>query len=477
MAKTVVTRKSRRRKEMEALKVENTLQNPKKLTDKRTRNSLYQTVWRWHFYAGLIFAPFLFILAVTGSIYLFKPQIEQMLYQEYYEITPQGDKKSASVHIEEVKKLYPDAVVTKYRPGENDTRSSEVSIISNNESLTIFIDPYTGKSIGELKDEDRIMNKIEEFHGELMAGTLGDRIVELAACWAIVLIVTGLFLWFPRKKQSLSGVLFPRLKKGKKILRRDLHAVPAFWITAGMLFLIMTGLPWSGFWGSNFQSLATNSGAGYPPSIWSGSAPTSTIKTKDIADVPWAAENIDVPKSEIQGFIPLSIDDVVVIANREGIHPSYTVNIPNEKEGVYTLSAFPPKAQDEATLHIDQYSGAVLADYRYDNYGIVGKIVALGITLHKGTQFGLINQLISLLICLGIILVTVSGFYLWLKRKPKKEMGAPKAPSIKKMKLFLILLIGLGILFPLVGLSLIVVWLMDWLIIQRISVVKKFMNA
>ena len=37
-------------------------------------------------------------------------------------------------------------------------------------------------------------------------------------------------------------------------------------------------------------------------------------------------------------------------------------------------------------MHIDQYSGAVLADYRYDHYGVVGKAVALGITLHKGTH-------------------------------------------------------------------------------------------
>jgi uncharacterized iron-regulated membrane protein len=310
-----------------------------------------------------------------------------------------------------------------------------------------------------------------------MAGTLGDRIVELAACWAVVLIVSGIYLWYPKKKQSLSGVLFPRLNKGKHIFRRDLHAVPAFWITAGMLFLIMTGLPWSGFWGNNFQLLATNSGSGYPPSIWTGSAPTSSIKTKDIADVPWAAENLDVPLSDIQGFIPLSIDDVVTIANREGIHPSYSINIPQETDGVYTLSAFPPKAQDEATIHIDQYSGAVLADYRYDHYGLIGKIVAWGITLHKGTQFGLINQIISLLICLGIILVVCSGFYLWWKRKPKKSLGAPKAPQIKNMKLFLFLLIGLGILFPLVGLSLIVVWLIDWLIIKKISAVKNFLNA
>lgn len=444
---------------------------------KQPNTSLYRTVWRWHFYAGIIFAPLLIILAVTGSIYLFKPQIEQVLYQDYQGVTPLGDRLPASQQIENVKELYPDAVVTKYHPGENASRSSEVSITSNKESLTIFMDPYTGKSIGELNDEDRIMNKIEEIHGELMAGTLGDRIVELAACWAVVLIVSGLYLWYPKKKQSLSGVLFPRLNKGKHIFRRDLHAVPAFWITAGMLFLIMTGLPWSGFWGNNFQLLATNSGSGYPPSIWTGSAPTSSIKTKDIADVPWAAENLDVPLSDIQGFLPLSIDDVVTIANREGMHPSYSINIPQQTDGVYTLSAFPPKAQDEATIHIDQYSGAVLADYRYDHYGLIGKIVAWGITLHKGTQFGLINQIISLLICLGIMLVACSGFYLWWKRKPKNSLGAPKAPQIKNMKLFLFLLIGLGILFPLVGLSLIVVWLIDWLIIKKISAVKKFLNA
>ncbi|WP_347940390.1 PepSY domain-containing protein [Peribacillus simplex] len=444
---------------------------------KQQNTSLYRTVWRWHFYAGIIFAPLLIILAVTGSIYLFKPQIEQVLYQNYQEVIPQGEKIPASQQIETVKKLYPDAVVTKYHPRESASRSSEVSITSNNESLTIFIDPYTGKSIGELNDEDKIMDKIEEIHGELMAGTLGDRIVELAACWAVVLIVSGLYLWYPKNKLNLSGVLFPRINKGKNTFRRDLHAVPAFWISAGMLFLIMTGLPWSGFWGSNFQSAATNSGSGYPPSIWTGSAPTSLIKTKDIADVPWAAENLDVPISDIQGFIPLSIDDVVTIANREGMHPSYSINIPQETDGVYTLSAFPPKAQDEATIHIDQYSGAVLADYRYEHYGFIGKIVAWGITLHKGTQFGLINQIISLLICIGIMLVAFSGFYLWWKRKPKKGLGAPKAPPIKNMKFFLFLLIGLGILFPLVGLSLIVVWLIDWLIIKRISAVKKFLNA
>nr|WP_315362949.1 PepSY domain-containing protein [Cytobacillus firmus] len=456
---------------MESVK-ETALQKPQ-----QPNTALYRTIWRWHFYAGIIFAPFLIILAVTGAIYLFKPQIEGVLYQDYYQVTPQGEKISASQQIEEAKKLYPDAAVTVYRPGESADRSSEVGIVNNDESLTVFINPYTGESLGELNSEDRIMDKIEEFHGELMAGTLGDRIVELAACWAVVLIVTGLYLWFPKKKPGMGGVLFPRLNRGKKTFRRDLHAVPAFWVTAGMLFLIMTGLPWSGFWGTNFQSMTTNTGQGYPPAIWVGSGPQSTIQTKDIADVPWAAENFVVPASDIQGFIRLPIDDVVSIAEREGVHPCYSIYIPQDKSGVYTLSAFPPKAQDEITMHIDQYTGAVLTDYRYDNYGWIGKMVAWGITLHKGTQFGLINQLISFFICLGIILVAVSGYYLWLKRKPKKDIGAPKTAGFNNTKGFFLLLIAMGILFPLVGLSIIAVLMIDLILIRRIPALKRFLNA
>lgn len=445
--------------------------------ERKSTSAIYKTIWRWHFYAGLIVAPFLIILAITGSIYLFKPQIEQQLYQDYYEVTPTGEKSSADQQIATVKKSYPEASVTSYRPGEAEDRSSEVGIRLNNETYTIFMDPYTGEEVGKLNNSDRIMDKIEKIHGELMIGTLGDRIVELVTCWAIVLIITGLYLWFPRKNKGMAGVLYPRIKKGGKVFRRDLHAVPAFWVTGGMLFLIMTGLPWSGFWGNNFQNIVTNAGMGYPPSIWVGSAPASITKTKEVADVPWAAENLDVPASSLQDYKPLAIDHLLQVAKREGIDPSYTIYIPQTKKGVYTFSAFPAKAQNEITMHIDQYSGAVLADYRYENYHLMGKIIAWGITLHKGSQFGLANQLMGLLICLGILLTAVSGLYLWLKRKPSKKLGAPSAPSVKTMKGFLAILILLGLLFPLVGLSLIVVWLFDWVVIQRIPSMKQYFNA
>ncbi|MCY7931740.1 PepSY domain-containing protein [Bacillus inaquosorum] len=444
---------------------------------KTERTSLYQTIWRWHFYAGLIFLPFLLILAVTGGVYLFKPQIENHLYKDLYEVQAESKIVSPSAQFEAVKERYPESEIVRYRPSENTERSAEVGIVSNNKSYTVFVNPHNGKIIGQLDDDNRIMDKIEEFHGELMAGTAGDRIVELTACWALILIVTGIYLWWPKNRMKVWGVIIPRVSKGKKILTRDLHAVPAFWISAGMLFLVLTGLPWSGLWGNTFQQLATNSGFGYPPSIWVGEAPTSKTQTKEVADVPWAAESLEVPVSSVQQYKKLSIDDVVNIAEEQKVTPGYDIYLPQKTDGVYTLSVFPPKAQDEATMHIDQYTGAVLADYRYDNYGAVGKIIALGITLHKGTQFGLINQLIGLMICIGIVAVGISGFILWWKRKPAGKLGAPKSPELKTMKFLTLIIIMFGILFPLVGISLVLVWIIDNLLIKRISKLKTFFNA
>ena len=45
-------------------------------------NPAYRTLWRWHFYAGLFVMPFLLVLAISGTLYCFLPQIEPLLYRQ-----------------------------------------------------------------------------------------------------------------------------------------------------------------------------------------------------------------------------------------------------------------------------------------------------------------------------------------------------------------------------------------------------------
>ncbi|WP_235988931.1 PepSY-associated TM helix domain-containing protein [Aquibacillus kalidii] len=448
-----------------------------KEVEKRPRRSISQIIWRWHMYGGIVIAPFLIMLAITGSIYLFKPQIEQFLYDDYLNVVEQEEKLPPSTHIAAVQKEYPEAEITRYRPGEGTTRSAEVKVNNNGNYLTIFVNPYTAEIVGELNDQHRIIDRIEEFHGELMLGTFGDRIVELVACWTLILILTGMYIWMPKTKFKIFGTILPRFKSGKRILIRDLHAIPGFWLSVAITFLVITGLLWSGFWGTKVQTLMTNNGLGYPPSIWVGSAPSSSIQTKEIADVPWAAQNLEVPSSDQQSYLPLSIDDVITITDKENIYPTYEVIYPRTPEGVYSISVFPPKAKDEATLHIDQYTGAILADYRYNDYQPIGKAMAWGITVHKGLEYGLPNQIIGLVVCVGIVVLVISGIVLWWKRKPDGHFGAPKSTSVLKIKKLFIILVIFGILFPLFGLSVLMLWIIDWLIIQRIPRLKHLFQA
>lgn len=443
------------------------------------KKTTYSMIWRWHLFAGLIISPFLIILAVTGSVYLFKHDIEAYIYKDYYEVEAAGDTLNPSDLANTAVNTVGGGDVSRYRPGESETRSVEVGVVDNaGDSLTVFINPYNRQVLGVIEDSGRPMDIIERIHGELAAGTVGDRIVELIACWTIIMIISGLYLWFPKTKEKIKGVFTVRFNKGKRTRWRDMHAVSGFWFSLLLLFFLLTGLLWTGFWGNGVQQLTTISGSGYPPSIWVGPAPNSETVTEEIADVSWAAEQLPVADSErISGYTQASINDIVETAEASGISPDYDIFYPSGENGVFTLSTFPDRAQDEATVHIDQYTADIIADYRYEDYGFLGKAMALGITIHKGLQFGVLNQLLGLAVCIGLIGMVFTGFYMWLKRKPKGRIGAPKSESITNYKAPIIILIILGVIFPLVGLSLIVVFLIDRLIIRKNDKLKHFFYA
>jgi uncharacterized iron-regulated membrane protein len=447
-------------------------------TEKSRKSALYRSVWRWHFYAGIIFAPILIMLAVTGAIYLFKPQIQAVMYKDLYEVEQKAERLSPSEHISIVEKAYDGAAITKYRPGETETRSAEIGIFYQNENYMVYVDPYTGDILGDLKKSAMFMEWVVGLHGELMIGTTGDRIVELAACWAIILLITGLYLWFPRDG-TWHGVFQIRRGQGKRVFYRDLHAMLSIWLSVFILLLVLTGLPWAGVTGDKINQIATSTQTGYPPALWE-TVPESAVPTKEVAEeVPWAAENLPVPKSYNLNSLPaLPVEQVIELAEENEVHQGYTIYFPEGETGVYTVSVFPTKPQDQATLHINQYTGETLADLRFADYGWMAKAIEIGIALHEGRYFGVLNQLLGLLTCLGLVLIAWSGTVMWWKRRPAGKLGAPAVPKDQKMsKAVLGITVGLGLLMPLAGLSILFVSLLDFVFIKRVPAVKQWLSA
>jgi uncharacterized iron-regulated membrane protein len=315
--------------------------------------------------------------------------------------------------------------------------------------------------------------------------------MELAGCWTLVMIGTGIALWWPsRSNARQGGVWLPRLSLQGRAWWRDLHAVGGIWLAIGALFFVLSGLPWSGSWGKEFKALATSASLGYPKGAWGeahvhSAAPGAASKNTDedalhgmhmkmddlpLRQTPWAVGATTVPDSgdPRSPAARVSIDDVIALAAKNGIADDYGIALPDKPTGVYTVSYFPADPRAERTLHIDQYSGRVLSDIDYASYGRVAQWISYGTSLHMGRYFGLANQVVCSTISLGLAALAVTGFVMWWKRRPARELGAParpvKRPPMRTWRGGLTLL---GVIFPLMGATMLAVWCIDRLAFGR----------
>jgi uncharacterized iron-regulated membrane protein len=127
---------------------------------------------------------------------------------------------------------------------------------------------------------------------------------------------------------------------------------------------------------------------------------------------------------------PVTIDSVTAFAATLGFDRRYQLNLPGDEKGVWTIghdsmSNDGPSPSADRTIHIDQYTGNVLADVRYADYSVYAKAMAWGIAFHEG-DLGAWNLALNTLFCLSLVLVSVSGVVMWVKRRPSGARLGPR---------------------------------------------------
>jgi uncharacterized iron-regulated membrane protein len=252
----------------------------------------FRAFWRWHFYASFLVAPIMLLLAVTGMIYLLRFQIEPMLHAGVMTVDAPADAQSAARQpynrqLAAVRAAYPDAeIVSMTEPSAAD-RPTVFSTTVGEQPRDIYVNPWDGQVLGAINPDTTLSGYAVRLHGELMAGPIGDAVIELAACWALVMAVTG-YLLFVRGRQARTRRI---AAKAKGAVLRHRHGLVGLVVGVGLLALLITGLPWTGVWGEKAQQLATAGGS----SLWSDdpgalSNPTSKLDESlpHSHDVPWA---------------------------------------------------------------------------------------------------------------------------------------------------------------------------------------------
>jgi uncharacterized iron-regulated membrane protein len=201
--------------------------------------------------------------------------------------------------------------------------------------------------------------------------------------------------------------------------------------------------------------------------------------------VPWALEQTPLPASgslagQAAVATPVDIDGVVAFARGLGFEGRFQLNLAAGDDGVWTIShdsmsndGTDPMA--DRTLHIDQYTGNVLADIRFADYSAYAKMMAVGIAFHEG-DLGNWNLALNTVFCLAMIFLPVSGVILWWKRRPDaaRRLAAPPLPrDVTLWKGALATVVVLAIAFPMAGAAILTVVLLDLLVLRRLPALKR----
>ncbi|MES2672786.1 MAG: PepSY domain-containing protein [Pseudomonadota bacterium] len=419
---------------------------------------LYRMLWRWHFYAGVFTIPFIIVLAITGGIYLFKPQIEAIQDAPYRQLIITGALATPEQQMAAALTAVPNALFSAYELPREKNDAVNILLRHSGKKIRVYVHPETLVVLNIVDEDKRFLRIVHELHGELLLGKTGAVLVELAACWAIVLVLTGLYLWWPRNARGLAGVIYPRFASKGRAFWRDLHAVTGIWISFFVLFLLISGLPWALVWGSAFKEVRQLTGTMPIVQDWNISGEHQHHHTGNNHD----DHTTRAPK--------ILLDTVVEKAQKLQFAYPVLIAPPSANSLYWSVKSNAQNRPQRAEAMLDANTGEVVSQETFAQRHLLDRITGFGVAAHEGQLFGWINQLLGLLTAIGLVLMSVAGFILWRKRAPKgiSILGAPPAmPDAKTGWGFVAIILIAAVLLPVIGASLIVIILVEKLMISR----------
>jgi len=411
----------------------------------------YRALWRWHFHAGLFCIPFVIILAFTGSIYLFKPQIDAFADRGVDSLQTTGARATGEAHIAAALASLPGSKLFVYEvPLEADDAVRVHIYGPDGAGRIVYVHPESLAILKSVPHTSRLTEIVRMIHGELLVGKTGSLFIELAASWALIMLGTGMYLWWPRDARGAGGVLYPRFGGGRRVFWRDLHAVSGIWISAFALFLLVTAMPWTTVVGDGIGRI--RGWVAPAPQDWNSNSADEHAAHRRQA----AAESVATP---------LKVDGIIARIAPYHLDPPVRLYLPNVNQPHWRVRSETQNRPRVRELALDPVTGSVLHEDRFADKSTLDKAINVGIAVHEGQLFGIANQLLGLFTALGLLTMCVSAIVMWWRRRPDGSLGIP-APRVPEFRIGAGLMIGIvavALLFPVLGASVVVLALTTWL--------------
>ncbi len=377
---------------------------------------------RIHLYLALGAGLVIMVTCLTGAILVFEKELMQLFHKHRYYSTAQTSRLPLDTLINRVLQAEPVAKITSVKLYSNPARNVEISFTKNPAGrkktegkqktrskdekakpaeglrLVAFVDPYDGNIKEIYNHRASCFYWVMDVHRWMLGGDIGKIVVGVSTLIFLVILLTGIILWWPRNRQILQQRLKIKAGAGFKRLNHDYHVVFGFYSAIFLLVFAFTGLAWSFEWFN--KGIYTVTG-------------TSMERPK----VPKNGENISslkINREQALQAVTGTINDAVY----------YNLTLPKDVTEPYAISLLERSAIHESAsdiYYVDAYAGNIVSRQLFTERNMGQRVRATFKPVHIASIYGLPSKIIGLLACLLGTFFPASGFIMWWNRTRKKK--------------------------------------------------------
>lgn len=355
-----------------------------------------RVIFKIHLYIGLGIGLLLALSGLTGSLVVFRDEIEGLVYPELMETAPRDERVSLQEVLNAVQRAYPQDKPFAIRMPRTPQQTYRVKM-NDAHDLFIYVDPYSGKILGAHRQEDTFTGWVALLHTEILSGERGETLLGVGALLLICMAVTGLILWWPRNGKISPGFKIQWSAHWKKV-NFDLHRASGIYVALFLLLTAFTG-----------ASLVFNKTFAYVINTVTASPPRPAPPLSD----------------PLRAGMPTPLLDVL-LHQADRILPATTtwINLPQTPQAALVIRKKLPEESHpngKNFVYFDQYTGEVLQVENALTAPLGTRIFNTLYPIHIGAIGGTPTRILQVITGLALPVLLVTGFVIWKNRKKVKR--------------------------------------------------------
>ena len=346
------------------------------------KHTMRQTLLKIHRWGGLAAGLAIFVIAISGCALVFEDDIDRLLNPDLTVVAPGPSTVSLQAVVEAVRSAYPSEVLT----GIVLPKEPHHALVINLQSgQSVSFDQYAGRLLGARERLGGFARLLRRLHKTLLAGSTGQKIVGCLALLTLLMAVSGVILWWPRR------ILALRSSPSWRRVNFDLHNVLGLYSAAFLVVMCVSGVM-----------------------ITFADVVDPLVLRLDEASTREAVS----PAPNVPDGGALIGPDEAVKLGRAALPGAFIrrVGLPRPGTASYLLGVgFPedrtPGGRSRVTL--DQYNGQVLEVQDARTAPLGRKILDLKRSIHTGDVFGAPSRALAFVVSLMLAGQVVTGLLVW----------------------------------------------------------------